>query len=572
MSAFYDIWISAQKEPAEYKRRGNSAWEKSQDSVWLSLPGNREFITEVSNRNFRLILIGQLYEKLTGDELLKRCTDYIENSQKGFEDPAGHYIIFLLDGNRKETHVFTNRLGSYHAYWSADKVISTCYLAMAKSKNDKQLDWEGIMGFMAMGYFPKDKTYFEGISIFEPASHYCFDKQLNLLSKKRYWQWRYEPTYKPIEEYSGRLHDILQSSLAVAVKDKKTAIPISGGLDSRLLAGELTMGNELPYTILQGLSYGYTADSPEIKIAKEIAASRKIPLHSYKMPNYLFEQLDEITEAVELFQYVDGTRQASATAWLHDNADVVVGGHWGDVWMDSMHVENPDDLQDLFQKKIIKKGAAWLLENICEQHVKNGRDYLGDYFNTFMNQHNDIADADFRMKIYKTDQWSFRWTTASTRMYQAASFPVLPFYDKRIVDLFTTIHVEAVTDRKLEIEYLKQYHKDLAKITWQEYDADLYTYKYFNNRNIAYRAYKKIQSTVTGEKPIQRNWEVFYLNPDGRRNLESVLLNNKLLKEIVPEAKVKQLLDNLYERPNAANGYSVSMLLTFAIFLKQVYG
>ena len=34
-----------------------------------------------------------------------------------------------------------------------------------------------------------------------------------------------------------------------------------------------------------------------------------------------------------------------------------------------------------------------------------------------------IADPDFRIKAFKTDQWSFRWTTASLRMFQAAAYP-----------------------------------------------------------------------------------------------------------------------------------------------------
>ncbi|MCB0696673.1 MAG: hypothetical protein KDC07_04880 [Chitinophagaceae bacterium] len=289
------------------------------------------------------------------------------------------------------------------------------------------------------------------------------------------------------------------------------------------------------------------------------------------MPDYLFEKLDEIIDSVELFQYVDGTRQASATEWLNENADVVVGGHWGDVWMDNMHVNSKDELPDAFRKKIIKKGADWLLENVCEPQLKNGRDSLDDYFSTCVNKYNDIDDAEFIMKIYKTEQWSFRWTAASLRMYQSASFPVLPFYDKRVIDLFSTIPTSIVRDRLLQVDYLKQYHSDLARITWQEYDANLYSYKYFNNRNIGYRVVDKVRRTVSAEKTIQRNWEVFYLNPEGRKNLEEKLLNNKILNDIVPVAKIKQLLDDLQENPTAANGYSVSMLLTFALFLQEVF-
>src|SRR5690606_22473205 len=110
--------------------------------------------------------------------------------------------------------------------------ISTGYLALAKSNATKKLDWQGITGFMAMGYFPGDTTWLEGIRIFEPASFYHFDKDLALVTKKRYWTWTYEPTHQPPEGQMENLRAIVQSSLSVAVNNKRAAIPISGGLDS----------------------------------------------------------------------------------------------------------------------------------------------------------------------------------------------------------------------------------------------------------------------------------------------------------------------------------------------------
>lgn len=569
MSAFYDIWIG-DKAPA-YKRSRNEDWQSTSGNIWYSLPGNKKFITEVSNKDYQLILIGQLYEKVDANELLNRCVNYIQQVGNNYTDPAGHYIIFISAFATGDTYVFTNRLGSYHAYCSEDGAISTSYLALAKAKKQKTLNWEGITGFMAMGYFPDDTTHLHGISIFEPASYYHFNSSHELIDKKRYWQWQYQPEEKPTESYLIELRDILQSSLSTATDNQRAAIPISGGLDSRLLAGELSSADNHTYKCLNAFSYGYTVDSPELKIAAKIAEARNIPIHLYPLPNYLFHQLDEIAESVELFQYMDGTRQASTADWLRQNADVVVGGHWGDVWMNDMGVHGKEDLQPAYNKKIIKKGSQWLLDNMCKQHINSSSDFLNDYFQSFIYKHNNIGSGDFLMKIYKTDQWSFRWTTASLRMYQAAAMPMLPFYDSRIVDFFCTVPSTAVNNRQMEIEYLKHYHKDLAKITWQEYDADLYNYKYFNNRNIAYRAAKKLQRLATGEKPIQRNWEIFYMNPEGRKNLEERLLNNKLLNELVPENKIKELLDDLYNNPSAANGYTVSMLLTFSIFLDKVF-
>ncbi|MCB0698570.1 MAG: hypothetical protein H6551_09640 [Chitinophagales bacterium] len=564
--------MSKSNTAPSYKRRTNKDWEQ-QGNAWLSLPDNSlQFIRTAEAMSYQLVLLGQLYEKMSNNEMLDRCLNYINNSKRKFAEPAGHYIAFVIDKTNGETHVFTNRLGTYHAYWSEElgnNAISTSYFALAKNRKDKKLDWEGITGFLAMGYFPDDSSYLQGIKIFEPASYYHFDSRLQLKQKTRYWDWTYEPVYKPSIEYISNLHWIIEQSLSVSAENRRVVIPISGGLDSRMLTGALTEG--IHYKSLKAFSYGYTDTSPELKIAKQVADSRAIEIHAYTMPNYLFDKLDTITEAVELFQYVDGTRQASAEEWLRENSDVVVGGHWGDVWMDSAHITNENELQNAFGTKIIKRGSDWLLKNVCVTQINNSERLLQDYFYRFTNKYSHIDDVDFRFKIYKTDQWSFRWTVASLRMYQQAAFPILPFYDSRLVDLFCNIPTSTVCNRALQVEYIKQYYKKLAKIKWQEYDADLYTYKWMNNRNLAYRAAKKLQRTVSSEKTIQRNWEVFFMTLHGRQQIETHLLNNRTLNEIVPVQKTEELINDFYRKPTAAGGYTISMLLTFALFLEKIF-
>lgn len=573
MSAFFDIWFSKVAKPV-YKRSVNKEWKSISDHIWMSEPWEMQcsFVTQLENDGYNMILLGQLYEKITAHEVLSRCVAHIQKQQP-FEDPAGHYIIFIIEKKNNALHVFTNRFGTYHAYWmqeSGNNCISTSFIALAKQKKQKQLNWEGITGFMAMGYFSNDTTYLEDISIFEPASYYRFDAEMSLVQKERYWQWYYEPSLVDRKEQLQQLQEALHHCLDVSTENYKTAIPISGGLDSRLLAGELTNDTQHNYKQITAFSYGYTKQSHETKIAEAIAAKRNITLHKYVLPDYLFERLDDITEAVELFQYIDGTRQASATRWLQHNADIVVGGHWGDVWMNDMSVAD-GQLQPAFEKKVIKKGADWLLNNICNRHLSNSKDYLNDYFSSFIHGISYIASDDMKMKIYKTDQWSFRWTTASVRMYQWAAMPVLPFYDRRVAELFLQIPVKDVKDRRLEIAYIKQYYSDLAKVKWQEYDANLYNYPYFNNRNVAYRAVKKIQRGVSKQPAIQRNWEVFYLNPRGKKHLQDKLLHNTKLHDMVSAEKIQQLIEAFYRNPTAANGYTISMLLTFAVFLEKVF-
>ena len=574
MSAFYDIWISNKEKPV-YTRLNNTAWKLEPElalDTWVSLPQDKqEYIQQYGNEVATITVLGQFYENIELATLLDRSIEYIDKKQSAFVDPAGHYCLFVYHKQKKEHYVFTNRLGTYHAYYlskDGQNVISTYYLGLAKSVRDKQLDWEGITGFMAMGFFPGTTTYLEGASVLENASCYTFNQDLELIEYKRYRDWNYEPLNTSQADLLEEFNSILKSSLAYATKNKRVALPISGGLDSRTITGSIT--NNPTYKSLWGFSYGYTEKSIENKIALKIANARNIDFNSFSMPNYLFNNIDTIADSVELFQYVDGTRQAFMKDMFEEKSDVVVGGHWGDVWFDDAAIDGMSE-ESYFNKKIIKNGSKWLLKEICEPYYAKHKDFLSNYFNDWMSKYKHIGDRDYKMKIFKTNQWSFRWTIPSIRMYQAAVMPVLPFYDNRIVDFFAKVDTTLLKGRLLQVEYIKQYHSDLAKIKWQEYDSNLYNYKRYNNRKLSYRAYKKVLSIFSNNKPISRNWEVFYLNADGKKNLEDILLHNKPFAEIAPIETSRQLLTDFYDYPTAANGYKVSMLHTLAQFMKKVF-
>jgi asparagine synthase (glutamine-hydrolysing) len=574
VSAFYDIWISNSDVP-KYNRITNKHWHAHTSGTYHSEPSNASFLpyAEYEHNNISLIVLGQFYEAVDPVKLSLHCINHIQKKEM-FHDPAGHYLLIVKDNTTSTTHIFTNRLGTYHAYWSnngGQKIISTYYLGIAKQLRNKVLDWEALSNFFAMGYFPRHQTYLTGISILLPASCYSFDADLNLMDHHKYWTWEHQPQKTDRDETIAHLNEILTSSISYATQSTKTAIPISGGLDSRMIAGILAKEN-LQRNDHWAYSYGYNKRSQEIKIASEIAATYNIPFNDYTLPNYLFKELNYITDAVELFQYIDGTRQASMRNILPQKADLVIGGHWGDVWMDNFNLAGSTQeeiMHNFFDKKLVKKGSDWLLKEVCSPFINKPKDIVLNNYREHIAQYNDIEDITFKLKAYKTDTWSFRWTLASIRMFQATVFPVLPFYDSRVVDLFCNVSTSLTQDRLLQIEFIKELYPELASIKWDQYDANLYNYKNARNNTITYRAVNKLKRILTGDKGITRNWEVFYLNAEGRKYLTELLLT-PALTNIVSSPKIKSLIDRLYKDPSANNGYSISMLLTFSLFLQEI--
>jgi hypothetical protein len=354
------------------------------------------------------------------------------------------------------------------------------------------------------------------------------------------------------------------------------ALPISGGLDSRSAVAPLPAGTISPG--LWGFSYGYAADSVETRIARKVAAARRLPFESMVVGPYLFDRIADVLASVEGFQDLTQCRQVTATTEIGRHADRVIAAHWGDVWLDDMGLVDAGaglgetDLLEHALKKFHKRGRGWLLDRVCRPQL-GGRDpeaLLADLVRPELEATRAIAEPDFRIKALKTDQWSFRWTIASLRSYQLGAFPRLPFYDTRLTDFFATVPTEFVAGRQLQIDYLKRYAPDLARIAWQAGGANLYHYRSARYWKLPLRVAAKAGRILTGKKGLQRNWEVQFLSPDGRRGLEDWLLRPGLrLHEFVAPVEVRKLLYDFYADPDATRGYTVSMLLTFSAWMEH---
>lgn len=520
-------------------------------------------------------------------ECLADFTSDLQNGAARPEKLNGHFLLCGWNKAERQWHFWTDRFGTLHAYQAKDhtrSAIGTFSPAVAQAASQRHLDWRGLAGFFAFGFFPQDRTYFEDVKILRPASHYIFDKQGQLLRESRYWQWSHEPNARrSYADTVAEFADIFGRVIDEQTYPGRVAMPISGGLDSRSTIAALNGHGHTPSVEdrLWSYSYGYTANSVETNIARRIAAAQTLPFQSFIIQPYLFDKMDLVLASVEGFQDVTQCRQAAVVDEISQQADYLIAAHWGDVWLDDMGLADdaqpargPEQIARHALHRITKGGRRWLLEQLCRPHLKGDLDNcLPTMVDEELGRVAHIADPDFRIKAFKTDQWSFRWTMSSLRMYQAAAFPRLPFFDTRLTDFFCTVPTKYVAKRQLQIDYLKRFAPALARITWQAYDTNLFWQRHFNSWLLPKRAFKKVGRLVARRQQPERNWEVQFLSESGRRELARWLLDSKLkLHEFVPAREVQTLLENFYAAPfEQKRGYTVSMLLTFSAWLER-YG
>src|SRR5262249_14757494 len=272
-----------------------------------------------------------------------------------------------------------------------------------------------LCGFLACGFFPADRTFFDDVRILRPASHFAFDSSGNRVLEERYAAWRRAPdTKRSTADAAAELAELLRGVLAEQTASGRVAIPISGGLDSRTTVALLTESGRSATERFWAYTYGYGDDSVETSIGRRVGAARGLPVRSLTIGRYLFDRLDDVLDAVEGFQDVTQPRQAAVSHLLARDADCVVAANWGDGWLDGMGVaENARGGEALAAHafgKVRKRGREWLLREVAAPRVpgEDPESIARRFVASELERVGELGDPDFQVKAFKTDQWSFR--------------------------------------------------------------------------------------------------------------------------------------------------------------------
>ena len=544
------------------------------------------------DRTFKLWILGELWESTPNRAVCSTATifdRFWEQFTEGkirVNELNGHFLLCGWDKLHHRCHIWTNRFGTIHAYHATHGnkgAVGTFFPVISEAVSQRQLDWTALTSFFRFGFFLQDRTFFEDVRILRPASHYVFDVNGQILFQERYWNWWHVPFWQrsydeTLDEFANIFHQVMDDYTS----EGRVAIPISGGLDSRSTVAAITRPERILPSKLQlwSYSYGYSDDSVETRIARRVANARHLPFTAYTIRPYLFETLANILAYTEGFQDITQCRQMFVRESIAERADILISALWGDVWFDDMGLVgqrnrlSESELASYAMTKIEKRGSNWLLEHICQPRLKEDPErFLKSMVQEELMSLNMIEDQDFRVKAFKTEQWSFRWSLPPIRVFQSAALPRLVFYDTRLTDFFCTVPSSFLCGRRLQIDYLKRYAPDLARITWQARDTNLYRLQYFNTWLLPKRALKKAWRVLSGKHVIERNWEVQFLCKEGQHGLNQWLLRPGLrVHEFVSPLAIRTLLETFFAAPFEKNrGYTVSMLLTFSSWLEH-YG
>jgi hypothetical protein len=255
--------------------------------------------------------------------------------------------------------------------------------------------------------------------------------------------------------------------------------------------------------------------------------------------------------------------------------DVFFLGHWGDVLFDNMSVDDDlpiDDQVILLLKKVVKMGGkelgsalwqAWGLEGSFDTYLHSRIRELLLALN--------IPNANAQLRAFKSMYWATRWTSVNLAIFETIKPIEVPYFENELCSFICSVPESLLAKRQIQIEYLKQYAPELARIEWQEKRPfNLYTYRHnYPFITLPYRGIQKIKRMLQKNDFVQRNWELQFLGTKNEKQLEARLFHEKALLNWIPETIVRDVYNRFKNDNPVYYAHAVSMLLTLSLFSKQ---
>ena len=155
------------------------------------------------------------------------------------------------------------------------------------------------------GFCPGEETFFVGISCLSPGTILHLDSSGKEVSRVFYDDNSF--TVKPAitdelffrKELEKNL-DLVMNRMLASIGSSRILLPLSGGLDSRLLATWLV--NQGVNNVL-AFSYGESEGQPEAKISREVASRLGIPFEFVELSSQRVHHYWQRKETAEMLRY-----------------------------------------------------------------------------------------------------------------------------------------------------------------------------------------------------------------------------------------------------------------------------
>jgi asparagine synthase (glutamine-hydrolysing) len=405
------------------------------------------------------------------DKIIKQLSIILQNlhDYTGGIIETDNYIIGWADHIRTwplfYTQINDNFFLSQNAYLIKEKIPDADY------------DPVNLTEFKMGGYVTGKESLVKNLFCLNPGEFCIWDKKEKLLSLHKYYS--YLPSFdsttdkKIIIQQLDKLFDDLTHKIIDRCGGRPIWIPLSGGLDSRILLCKL---NQHGYRNIQTFTYGPRFNF-ESFIARRIAKKLNVPWRFVSVPSEKLRQYFESNDRKSFWEFAGNLktmpcmREYGALRFLREKnlipADAVfLNGQSGDyitgnhISAESKNAEIYDE--DLFYKIIINKHYDLWKSLKTPENISLLKHKINDIVKTASGEDVEVKDGLSGARAEEIWEYEGRqicYVANGQRIYEYFGYDwEMPLWEKDFVDFFEPLPFDMKFGQNIYKEYLRSYN------------------------------------------------------------------------------------------------------------------
>jgi asparagine synthase (glutamine-hydrolysing) len=446
-----------------------------------------------------------------------------------------------------------------------------------KDKISQPLNEKNAAEFMVAGYVTGNETLFDGIKQIRNGEILVYQKRENLLKTSCYFRFLHGNYYElPESKLLEMLDHIFVNAFSRLIEStgkqgKRLVVPLSGGLDSRIIVAML---KRLGVDDVTCISYGGKGNR-ESMISKKVAEALG---YDWLFVDYTAKKWHECynSEEADCFRMLAGNlsslphmhdflalRELKSQGKLPENS-VFVPGHTGDVlsgshiphyYLDnSINYDSETFLGDSLKRhyNLWKWPYEYELENIFKERINKSMCELE------INDNKSCANA---IEFFDFNERQPKFIVNSVRAYEFFGYEWrIPFWDTELINFFLKVPIEYRINQELYKKYARDwlFSGELSVLKNIDCTTDMLNLKPLEKRSIYekllhYRTFIHSYYDEVINNPI---WGRYFKNPLLSRLLTKVSWYDNKAVEEYPLLKMVLEYRNEKKYPLSINGIS----------------
>lgn len=441
---------------------------KTDKLLLLFRDGNHYPYEIIDTEQFIAIVEGKIYDLIDYNDqtfrnhLLKTYkSEYIDESLNYFQGLDGEFIIYILDKKGKKHTVINDYLGRLPAYvyHGTQFILSRDIFVLDKVTTGLMFDEQSVYQFIRLGFPLGKQTLFQDIERFPPSAILSVNEEqikidsfpLNLSELKDSYT-----DSKPEEALYEIFADAIRNRIK---KEKKVVLSLSGGLDSRVIMGEIVKNNyHVDYATF---NYENAIIENDVRVVKQLAKLYDKTPQYIELKEWAPEFFDELASVKGGMNYVGMSFIIEFLKQLGTTHNLMLTGDGGDKTLPCLFPDKSIKNNKL-AKHILKSNRnikAIHADDFVTFDVAAYEKELQNYLKTMPGENTKMKYKSF-LVFERAKNWLFEGEDRNRNYIWSTS----PFYHPAFFKLAHSIPEKAKKDFSLFRKFINLVDPELNKL------------------------------------------------------------------------------------------------------------